>query len=64
MRAEFEISGEENRPIARYKARALSPSFNRDCFSLVPVNFKALSLCPPADFQELGANKQKRGFIS
>jgi hypothetical protein len=57
MRADFEISGEEKRPIVRYKARPLSPSFKRDCFSAVLANAKACFSALAGDFQELGTNK-------
>jgi hypothetical protein len=45
MRAEFEIGGEEKRPIGTCAVltRSLNPSFKRGCFSVAPSNAKALS---------------------
>jgi hypothetical protein len=45
MRAEFEIGGEEKRPIGTcaVQTRSLNPSFKRGCFSVAASHGKALS---------------------
>jgi hypothetical protein len=47
MRAEFEIGGEEKRPIGTcaVRGKAFKPIILEDCFSVVPANVKALSQC-------------------
>ena len=45
MRAEFEIGGEEKRPIGTgaVQGKVFKPIIQKDCFSVVPANAKALS---------------------
>jgi len=47
MRAEFEIGGEEKRPIgtSAVQGKPVKPIIQEDCFSVVPANAKVLSQC-------------------
>jgi hypothetical protein len=56
MRAEFEIGGEEKRPIGTcaVQGKAFKPIIQEDCFSLVPADAKALSQCLGWRFPGIG----------
>jgi hypothetical protein len=56
MRAEFELGGGEKRPIGTcaVQGKAFKPIIQKDCFSVVPTNAKALSHRLGWRFQGIG----------
>jgi hypothetical protein len=56
MRAEFEITGEERRPMGTcaVQGKAFKPFIREDCFSVAPAKAKALSQCLGWRFSGIG----------
>jgi len=56
MRAEFEVGGEEWRPIGNWgvQGKASKPITQEECFFLVPASAKALSQCLGWRFPGIG----------
>jgi len=59
MRTEFEIGGEEKRPIGTcaVQGEAFKPIIQEDCFSVVPANPKPCLSASVGDSHELGTKK-------